>query len=57
MPPREGPGVTSRCARSVLGSCRISVASTARSAESIRGRAQHGDLMQQYQQFRVLGRR
>jgi hypothetical protein len=52
--------VTSQRARSVLGSCRISAASTARPAESIRagpGAAQHGDLMQQYQQFRLLGRR
>jgi hypothetical protein len=31
------PGVTSRCARSVLGRCRISAARTARSAQSIRG--------------------
>jgi len=53
--------VTSRCARSLPGSCRISAASTARSAQSSRGpglgAAQHGDLVPQHQQFRVLGRR
>ncbi len=35
---RTVPGVTSRCARSVLGNCRISAVSTARSAQSSRGR-------------------
>ena len=34
---RTVPGVTSRCARSVLGRCRISAVSTARSAQPIRG--------------------
>ncbi len=34
---RTVPGVTSRCARSLLGRCRISAASTARPAQSRRG--------------------
>jgi len=34
---RTVPGVTSRCARRVLGRCPISAARTARSAQSIRG--------------------
>ena len=57
----ETRGVTSRCARSLLGSCRISAARTARSAQSRQGRglgaAQHGDLVPQHQQLRVLRRR
>jgi hypothetical protein len=38
MPSQNGAGVTSRRACSRLGSCRISAASTARSAQSSRGR-------------------
>jgi hypothetical protein len=54
------PGVTSRCIRRLLGKGRISVAKTARSAQFSPGRRwvlQHGDLVLQHQQLRVLGGR
>jgi hypothetical protein len=60
VPPKDGSGVTRRCARSFPGRYRISAAMTARPARSRRGlglvRRSRGDLVPQYQQFRVLGR-
>jgi hypothetical protein len=55
---RTVPGMTSRCARSVLGRCRISAARTARSAQSIRGQGwvrRSTDFMTQDEDLGVLG--